>query len=477
MRLASIAAICPPYSIAGPPAAYCSSTPMSCWVASMIGCATRCSRNPAGSLAVIAGRNEPAAAWRTHVDWSALTHIQKLGNLGPDESRAYLARCGVPVQHYDEALAFTRGHPLALSLTADVLTRGARLGSSRLDAEPEIVRRLIEKFVQDVPSREHRLALHACVSVRALTEPILAAALDRADVHDVFEWLEHLPFVESGPFGLFPHDLARDVVYMDFRWRDPDAAYGVTQRLIGYLYGRLERAQGLEVQRVWFDLIYLQRYNSCLRPFMEWAGFATTFARTARTVEHDAILEMVERHEGRASAAIARHWLGRQPEAFLTVHIVTGDLIGFVAHLRLELATPDDLAADPAAAKAVAHADRHGAARPGEVMTYCRFLMHRERYQAQILAPVAASCSQNWTAPGLAWCFVAASTPDVIEPMFHELHIWRVRDADFQVGDRLYGVFAHDWRVETAQQWLRLKAERAWRIEDALPEARPSIVS
>jgi hypothetical protein len=28
-------------------------------------------------------------------------------------------------------------------------------------------------------------------------------------------------------------------------------------------------------------------------------------------------------------------------------------------------------------------------------------------------------------------------------------------------------VFGHDWRVEPAQEWLRLKAERASRIEGA----------
>ena len=105
---------------------------------------------------------------------------------------------------------------------------------------------------------------------------------------------------------------------------------------------------------MWFDLIYLQRYNPHLRPFFEWAGFGTTFAETASAADHGAILEMVERHEGRLSAAIARHWLQRQPDAFLTVRSVTGELIGFVCHLRLEAVTPDDLAADPA----VAHAHR-----------------------------------------------------------------------------------------------------------------------
>jgi hypothetical protein len=51
--------------------------------------------------------------------------------------------------------------------------------------------------------------------------------------------------------------------------------------------------------------------------------------------------------------------------------------------------------------------------------------------------------------------------PDLTEPMFTEIHMWHVREADFEVDGRRYGVFAHDWRVEPAQEWLRLKAERA----------------
>ena len=405
---------------------------------------------------------------RADAEWAALTRIHRLGNLDPADSRAFLDRCGVAAEHHDEALAFTRGHPLALSLSADVLTRGDRLTASRLETEPDVVRLLIEKFVRDVPSRAHRLALHACMSAHATTEPLLAAALDRADAHDLFDWLGRLSFVESGPYGLFPHDLARDVVYMDFRWRDPDAAFRVTERLMWYLYDRLERARGLQRLREWFDVIYLQRYNARLRPYMEWVGFGTTYVETAGAGDHAAILAMIEQHEGPESAAIARYWLQRQPEAFLIVRSVAGEAIGVAAHLRFETVAPDEIAADPAIARATGHAQRHGPAQPGEHITYCRFFMHRERYQDQVLAAVAASASQSWTTPGLAWCFIAVADPDALEPLFTELHVWRARDADFEVGGRRYGVFAHDWRVENAEQWLRLKAERAWRLEGAM---------
>ena len=424
---------------------------------------------PSRSLVVIAGRADPAPAWRTDAAWSALTHIRPLDNFGPEESRTYLTRCGVPATHFDEAIAFTRGHPLALSLIADVLTRGDRLGASRLDKEPEVLRLLLETFVRDVPTREHRLALHICVSAWTTTEPLLAAALDVSDAHDLFEWLGHLPFVEHGPHGLSPHDLARDVVHMDFRWRDPDAAFRTTERVLGYLYDRLERTNGLDRQRVWFDILYVQRYNPCMRPYFEWAGFGTAYADVATVREHVAIIAMVERHEGTESSGIARYWLTRQPEAFRAIRRVGGELIGFVASLDLGTVCPEDIAVDPAIAQAIAHAERHGPQRAGQHVTYGRFWMDSERYQAltQVFTVVAATCSQSWIAPNNAWSFVAMADPDLAEPMFTEIHMWRVRDADFDVGGRRYAVFAHDWRVEPAHEWLRLKAERASRVDGA----------
>ena len=244
----------------------------------------------------------------------------------------------------------------------------------------------------------------------------------------------------------------------------------MTERVLRHLYGRLERTVGgLDRQRLWFDLLYVQRYNPCMRPYFEWTGFGSAYAETASVADHAAILEMVERHEGGESAAVARHWLERQPEAFLAMRGIGGDLIGFMANLRLESITPQDLAADPAIARARAFVERSRPVDAAEHLRYCRFWMDREGHQAftQALTLVAANCSQSWTVPGLAWSFVSMANPDLMEPMFTEIHIWRTREADFEIGGRRYGVFAHDWGREPLQEWLRLKAERAWRIEGA----------
>jgi hypothetical protein len=147
-------------------------------------------------------------------------------------------------------------------------------------------------------------------------------------------------------------------------------------------YGRLARTAGLDRQRLWFDLLYIQRYNRALRPYFLWAGFGTAYAETARQADHPAIIEMVDRHEGAASASAARYWLGRQPEAFSVMRTVSGDLIGFVANLQLDAVSTEDLAADPAIAPALAYAERHGPVGPAEHIRFGRFWMDRERHQA-----------------------------------------------------------------------------------------------
>ena len=186
---------------------------------------------------------------------------------------------------------------MALSLIADVLKRGDRLTTSRLDNEPEVFGCCSRCSYGEV--RAGSIVSRCIPACRRGRRPNRARRRARtAGRADVFEWLAHLPFVEHGPYGLFPHDLARDVVYMDFRWRDPDAAFRVTERVLEYLYERLDRTHGLERQRVWFDVLYVQRYNPGLRPYFEWAGFGTAYAEAANAREHAAIVDMVERYEG-----------------------------------------------------------------------------------------------------------------------------------------------------------------------------------
>ena len=107
---------------------------------------------PSGFFVVIAGRNPPAAAWRTDLGWPELVRIMPLRNLRPEESRAYLDARGVP-----DARACRRcwpspmGIPLALALVSDVLMRGDARASFLPEHEPDVVQALLERFVRTGP--------------------------------------------------------------------------------------------------------------------------------------------------------------------------------------------------------------------------------------------------------------------------------------------------------------------------------------
>jgi len=403
---------------------------------------------PARSLVVIAGRNPPAPAWRTDIDWADLTQILALRNLRPEESQTYLATRGIPDDQHADALAFTHGHPLALALVADVLRQADRLASFNPGSDPDVVRILLERLVQDVPSLEHRLALEVCILAWATTEAMLADVLGIVDAHHLFEWLRRLSFIEHGPYGLFPHDLAREVLDADLRWRNSDSYRELQQRVKTYLGFRFARVTGVEQQRARLDILYLNRHHPGMRSFFAWDALDRAYAEPASPEDLAAIVEMVCAHEGEASARIAHYWLQRQPHAFLAFRTLDGEFFGFMANLELHVATPDDVTADPAVPAALNFAERYGPVMPGEEIVFLRFWMARQTYQAVSLAInlTAANSVTYWlTHPKLAWNFIAMAHPEFWRPHFDSINIYRSPEADFEVGGRHYGVFTHDW--------------------------------
>lgn len=98
---------------------------------------------PERALVIIAGRQPPAAAWRIG-GWAELTRVISLRNLRPDESAAYLRGQGVPQDEIEHVLGVTYGHPLALSLAADLFHQNKAVSAFDLRQDPDIVRVLLE---------------------------------------------------------------------------------------------------------------------------------------------------------------------------------------------------------------------------------------------------------------------------------------------------------------------------------------------
>lgn len=411
---------------------------------------------PARSLVVLAGRNPPVASWRTDLDWADLTQIVPLLNLRPEESQTYLTVRGIPAEQHAELLTFTHGHPLALSLVADALNRGDRLTAFDPMDEPEVVRVLLERLVHQVPSARHRLALEICVLAKVTTEALIVDLLGGEDAHEIFAWLRQLSFIEQSARGLFPHDLAREVLEADARWRDVDATRRLGRRISQHVRAGLVSATPMERQRLQLEAHYALRTSPTNRAYFDWTATENVYAAPATAEDADAIEAMVRRHQGNEAARIARYWLRRQPESFLVFHTFEGVRFGFNALLAIQNATDEDIAADPAIAPVLSYVQWHNPPRPGEVVQLLRFWMHQDAYQAVTAAInlTAANAVTSWTTtPNLAWTVTSMADPDFWVPHFAGINFWRSPQADYEVGGHRYGAFAHDWRVEPASIW------------------------
>jgi hypothetical protein len=417
---------------------------------------------PENVLVVLAGRNPPTTEWRADPGWQALMHILPLRNLSPDESRSYLRQRGVPAEQYDGVLRFTHGHPLALSLMAEMFAQRGSV-AFQPEAAPDIIKVLVEQFVQKVPGPAHRAALEACAQVRVLSEPLLASMLNLPDSHELFEWLRGLSFVEAGPLGLFPHDLARESLVADLRWRHPDWYRELHRRARIFYVDHLGASSQEEQQRLLFDLVFLHRDNPAVRPFFEWTESGAILPDTLRPTDRPALLEMTARHEGPASAELASNWLAQQPEGCLVFRDAQQQPIGFMQMVALERATEEQRQRDPATRAAWAYLAQHAPLRSGERATLFRFWMAEETYQA--VSPVQSlifiqAVQHYLTTSGLAYTFFPCADADFWTPVLSYADLIRRPEADFEVGGRRYGVYGHDWRAMPPAGWLTLLGDR-----------------
>ena len=193
-------------------------------------------RLPLGSVVVFAGRKRPARAWRSDPAWHEILEVVELAELSEREARKLLESREVPAGCQKSVLAFAGGNPLALSLAAE----SARRDENGVDdagwiPSQEVIGALVDHFVGDAPSAEHRQALDVCALLPTTNEELLRAALPDADTAALFAWLRDLPLIESGPHGVHPHDVVREILDADLKWRDPERHQVMRARVLLHL--------------------------------------------------------------------------------------------------------------------------------------------------------------------------------------------------------------------------------------------------
>lgn len=418
---------------------------------------------PARALVVMAGRQQPAAAWRSDDGWGALTRIISLRNLHPDESERYLTGHGVPAEEIDRILGVTYGHPLALALAADLFRQNTALRAFDLQRDPDIVRVLLERFVAEVPNPLFRQALEVCAHAFNTDEGLLSHCLGAEHSYAAFQWLRGLSFIEQGSFGLFPHDLAREVLEADLRWRNLSRFREVHFQVRSYIIQQIMATSGLAQQSAIFALLFLHRNNPFMRPFYEWQAFGQLYIDAAQPADKLIIEQMVLRHQGETTLAITRHWFARQPQGFFVFRAAGNAIAGFCHVVELGQVTEEDIAVDPALAPVLSHVQRAVAPRPGETVIFFRNWMDAEAYQlSPVIFNMAAMVSVRifFNMPHLAYTLIAQAFSERYADMFEYLRMPAALDAAFTMDGQRFGVFVHNWRAEPVLTWMEVMGER-----------------
>ena len=444
-------------------------------------------RLPADTLIVVGGQHPPSTGWRTDPGWSELLVSIRLPNLADDESAAYLAGRGIPVEAHAAAIEFTHGHPLALALVGEVLQEH---GTFAPDRSADVIGVLLSSLVQHTPTVLHRRALEASAQVRFVTEPLLAALIDVPDAAEHFDWLRARPFVESGPSGLYLHDLARTVLSSDLHWRHPELFARMHDSARGYYLARLDSPDPIAQAGALLDLMYL---HTDLRPFLQPPDQPTGL-RLDRAAAGDraAVLALIRQHEGPGSADLAARWWDHPSAAWSVVRgaaaprgtaapagTAAGAVVGTVCLLGIgpgDQGGPDD----PAVRAAHRQLRTMPPVRPGERVTLVRFWLTQDADQSVSpgQALITAHLGRHYLGtPGLAVSLIPFRHPrEWLDACAYTDQV-RMPAADFTVDGRESTVFGHDWRLAPPAAWIAgLSAREVGGPATAAPTGVPLLV-
>lgn len=416
---------------------------------------------PANMLTVICGRNAPSLPWLTDAGWKALMRTIQLRTFYPAESEEYLRRRHIPDDKIRPILEFTHGHPLALSVVADIYEQYPDKNFSP-DESPDVMRTLLQLFVRQVPSPMHRAALEVCALVNLLTESLLAEVMGIDDASELFSWMCGLSFISIGREGIYPHDIAREALSADLRWRHPDWNAELHTRSRHYYHRKLKETAGEAQRRVLFDLLYLHRLNPVVKPFFDWQESGSFWVDVAGHNDLPALREMVQRHEGIESLAAFDDW-SKHPAAQLWVwRDGAKQANAFVLKINTHEIATDKQTADPAMSRLLDYQSRNLHLRQGEQMTVFRMWMAKETHQgvSALQSSIFLTMVQYYFTPGLGVSMLVVVQPEFWKAAFSYGDLVHVPELDFAVNGVPFGWFMHDWRVRPPLVWLDLLGKR-----------------
>ena len=274
---------------------------------------------------ILCGREAPVTSWMADPGWHGLFKGIPLECLQPEDAAELLSRVGVTPEDARYLARVCHGHPLALTLAASIhRTEPIALNAG---VPQRVVEELSKSFLASITDSQTRQALEAASVIRRVTLPLLSAMLPEASPQDAQERLRALPFVQSDQDGLHVHDAVRDAVAATLRASNPRCYHDYRRSAYRYLIAGLHGIPASELWRFTADLLYLLE-----NPVVREAFFPSTaqdyVVEPARPEDGEAILEIVDRHEGPAAGSLKSWWMNA-PETFSVARERRGSVAGF----------------------------------------------------------------------------------------------------------------------------------------------------
>jgi len=413
---------------------------------------------PGNVITVITARSGLPTNWKTDPGWQSITKSFSLKELTAEESIQLLARRSIPTEHMQRIVEYTHGNPLALSIVADMFDQRSNSHFDPLDS-PDIMKTLLEQFVQEVPSPAHKAALELCSLVNVTTEQLIEEVLGAQLAHELFNWLTTLTFIEKGPAGIYPHDIARDAIASEVHWRNPDWYRHLHIKTQQYYIARLLKKSGESQRALLFGLIFLHRMNPAVKPFFEFQETGSSWMDALKEEDKTHLIDMVEKFEGSDSADIFEKWLGHEAAAVWVFRDAEKTPAGFVLKINVEKLKKKTH--DEAINEIIRYKDKLNI-EDGQLMTAFRTWMGRVHYQnvSGVQSAIFLAIVQYYFTQGLAVSMLSCSHPGFWSQVLNYADLHHITELDYEINDVTHGWYLHDWRERSPLAWLELMGKR-----------------
>ncbi|MFI5187008.1 MAG: hypothetical protein ACHQF0_09805 [Chitinophagales bacterium] len=420
---------------------------------------------PENVITIITGRIALSTNWKTDPGWQSITKTFSLKELTDEESKQLLNRRNIPLENIHRIVQYTHGNPLALSIVADMFDQRSNSHFDPLDS-PDIMKTLLEQFVQEVPSPAHKAALELCSLVNVTTEQLIEEVLGPQLAHELFNWLTTLTFIEKGPAGIYPHDIARDAIVGELHWRNPDWYRHLHIKTQQYYIARLLKKTGESQRALLFSLIFLHRMNPAVKPFFEFQETGSSWMDFPREEDKPHLIEMVKKFEGDESAKIFEQWLRHEAATTWVFRDAEKTPAGLVLKIdieKLKTKTHDEVINDVIAYKTKSKLEE------GQLMTAFRTWMGREHYQnvSGVQSAIFLAIVQYYFTPGLAVSMLNCAHPDFWSQVLNYADLHHTTELDYEVNEIPHGWYMHDWRERPPLAWLELMGKREINEEES----------